>query len=423
MSRFAKSGGPRLTDDQYLNAVQAMREHKGNVSRAAASLGLARSTMQNRLKRAEALGLYQPDLQGEKKDVIAPLEVHDAAFWRSKYNGIELEAGRLRRALEEVAGVRSLPYREPDWLQTPEQGKTGRAVLGGLLSDVHDGEVVDEDEIQGVNAYDPDICAYRLNEYFEAAIVIGRRWSVDCEVQGFLLCLGGDMVSGDIHEELTRTNALVAHDQVQHCRDHIAKGISRLASEFGRVHVVSVPGNHGRTTRKPTAKLRADLSYDTLLAKMLADRFDGNRAITFQIGRGKDAVIPIFGRSILLTHFDAIGTRGGQGFAGPMLPILRGCKKLMEQQGSVSRHPDLILGGHYHTTGNPYLGQVPILANGSVIGSNEYSDDLRAPIEKPQQWTFLLHDRWWLRERQPIILTDLDAPVLPRVRVPAGWSK
>ena len=174
---------------------------------------------------------------------------------------------------------------------------------------------------------------------------------------------------------------------------------------------------------KPTAKLYGQLSYDMLCLSMLSDRFAHDDRVTFQFGKSKDQITPVFGRTVLSTHFDKIGTRGGQGFAGPMLPILRGTKKILEQQGSLDRRPDLIQGGHYHSTGNPYLGPLPILANGSIVGVSEYADDLRVAVEPPQQWLYLLHDRWWLRERQPVILTDLVKPEMPRVRMPAGMSR
>ncbi len=128
-------------------------------------------------------------------------------------------------------------------------------------------------------------------------------------------------------------------------------------------------------------------------------------------------MIPVFGRTVFLSHGDKIGTRGGMGFAGPMLPIVRGTKKIEAQQARLGRRPDLILHGHYHSTGNAGA----VLSNGSVVGYGEYADDLRADPEPPQQWLFLLHSKWWMRERAPILLEDPRLPEKPRVRVPA-WS-
>jgi hypothetical protein len=95
-------------------------------------------------------------------------------------------------------------------LLAPSSGKRSRSVIGLLLSDVHAGEVVSSDEILGLNSFDIEICRRRLRRLFAAACEIGPRWTVDCDNQGVLLTLGGDLVSGDIHEELRITNGLRA---------------------------------------------------------------------------------------------------------------------------------------------------------------------------------------------------------------------
>ncbi len=87
-------------------------------------------------------------------------------------------------------------------------------MVGGLTSDVHMGERIDPAEINGLNAFDPDICRERMRRYFEAACVVGSRWASDTVCEGFLLALAGDLISGDIHEELRITNAMTAHEQV-----------------------------------------------------------------------------------------------------------------------------------------------------------------------------------------------------------------
>jgi hypothetical protein len=281
------------------------------------------------------------------------------------------------------------------------------------------GEVIEPDEILGVNRFDPDVCRARLRRYFEASCTIGRRWASDTDCEGALLVLGGDMVSGSIHDELAATNALTSPEQVVAVVETIAAGIRLLASAYGKVHVVSVPGNHGRTTPKPTAKLYARLSYDIMVAAMLQERFRHDERLSFQHGDSKDQIVPVFGRTVFVTHGDKIGTKGGMGFAGPMLPIVRGTKKVEAQQARFGRRPDLILHGHYHTTGNAGA----VLSNGSVPGYGEYADDLRAEPEPPQQWLFLLHSRWGLRERAPIQLEAPGLPAKPRVRVPAGWAE
>jgi hypothetical protein len=223
------------------------------------------------------------------------------------------------------------------------------------------------------------------------------------------------MVSGDIHDELRRTNALTSHEQVALATDELAAGIGKIAERFGHVLVTVTPGNHGRTTEKTHAKRTAALSYDTMIGNMLARHFTGDPRIAVQVAAGADIVFPILGHVILQTHGDAMGTGGGQGFAGPNLPIVRGGNKVELAGFAVREHYDIILTGHYHTTSNP--GR--ILANGSICGFSEYSMRIRAKPELPQQWLGLIHEKWGLRERVPVALEDPKPPERPRVRVPA----
>lgn len=114
---------------------------------------------------------------------------------------------------------------------------------------------------------------------------IAPRWASDNECAGAYLALGGDLISGDIHEELVRTNALTAHQQVQFVVEQIGAGIRMALEAFGAVHVASVPGNHGRTTRKPTAKLYSQLSYDTFRWLNCPARTEAMReSVTVQFG-------------------------------------------------------------------------------------------------------------------------------------------
>lgn len=403
---------PKLTREMCQAAVDALAKHGSQVL-AARAMGISRSALQHRLAEAD-MPARDPDVAVEP---LTSRERFDAAFWRKKAADAQRAADEAEHVAEQLAGLRGVQWSIPDWVMATGEGDKGRSVVGCLVSDMHMGEVVSSDELNGVNAFDPDICRDRMKRYFEAACVVGKRWASDTKCEGALLALGGDLISGNLHEELTISNALTSPEQVIAATEIIAAGIIQLRLAYNRVHVVSVPGNHGRTTHKSTAKLYSRLSYDTMIAAMLAERFRGDKNITFQYGPAKDQIVPIFGRSVLLTHGDKLGSRGGMGFAGPNLPIVRGTKKVEAQQARLGRRPDLILMGHFHTSSNPG----GVLANGSVVGYGEYADDIRADPDFPSQWLFLLHSKWFLRERAPIVLEEPRVLEKPRVRVPA-WS-
>lgn len=413
------------TRPQYLPRGECVRPGETSALHAAADeIRIARKTMSSWASAVRGTE-FEPDWslwQGRahppqsRPEIVSSedrREIRDAAFWRKRASELQAKLADAEHVAEQLAGVRHQPIVIPPWLLSSTKGKIGKAVLGILLSDIHAGEVVNAEELNGLNEFNLDICRRRLRRLFAAACEIGPRWLSDCDCRGALVALGGDLISGDIHEELRVTNALTAHEQVRFVVEELSLGVERLADVFGRVHVASVPGNHGRTTLRDTAKLYARLNYDTLIADMVADRFRADKRVTFQIGPATDQIIPIFGWTIRLSHGHKEGTGGGQGFAGPDLPIVRGGKKAAAQQASVGRRIHLHLRGHLHYSTNP--GR--ILSNGSIPGLTEYAADLRAEIEPPKQWVFLIHQKWCLRERMDVQLEDPPAPEKPRVRV------
>jgi DNA repair exonuclease SbcCD nuclease subunit len=279
-------------------------------------------------------------------------------------------------------------------------------------SDWHLGERIDADEVNGWNSFDVETCQSRVKRFVDATCELGRRWLGTTKCDGVLYTLGGDLTSGDIHDELSRTNELETLPSVRLAAGLAVASIRRLADEFGRVHVMAVPGNHGRTTRKPTAKRMGALSYDIMAAHLAAQSLESDARISFQIAAGADAATVLYSRLVLLTHGDNIGTKGGMGFAGPVLPIIRGGHKISAQFASADVAPDLILMGHYHTSAAP----PHILANGSIPGMSEYGLGLRAALDVPRQWAALFHSRWGLTSRCDVQLEDPPPRPKPRVR-------
>lgn len=402
--------------------TKGVRAH-GALFEAARRLGIPIGTVQSRTKDGGAIEKAFPGLKVDWSQYVSPTHAElsdarataqDAEHSRRQQRILRAQLAQTERALEVIAGLREAEFTIPAWIAPKRDAASGSSVVGALFTDLHMGEVIDGTEILGLNDFDPEIADRRAKRFFDAVCTLGKRWGADTKIEGALLLLGGDMISGEIHDELAMTNSLVSVEAVRKAVAVCGAGINMLKEAYGRVHVAGCPGNHGRTTKKPHAKGYARLSYDTLIYSILAEKFEGDETVTFQIAPGRDVVIPVFGRTVFLTHGDGMGTGGGQGFIGPLAPIVRGTKKVEAQQARANRRPDLICHGHYHTSANP--GSV--LSNGSVPGYSEYGNGLRASIEPPQQWAFLLHSRWWLRERCEVKLEDLDPPALPRVRAP-----
>ena len=383
------------------------RDEKGAIRTVSESTGLGERAVRNRAKQAEKNGYldwgkYKPP-QTVRVSIAdqTPTERHDAAFWRRRAETLSKELDATAHALREVSGLMERPVNPSSW-SLPSTGATKRRAAGLLtISDIHAGEVVRAAEVGGINAYDLDVCRARLRRLFAATIQILPRWASDCKLTGVFVALNGDLVSGDIHEELRETNAITAQRQVWFVADELAAGIAKLADAFGMVYVCVTPGNHGRSTHKTHAKGTADLSYDTMVGDAIRRHFALDKRVTVNVSPSRDATYEILGKRILQTHHDA-GGGGGQGFAGPMLPILRKGKAVEYMSAQSRVFFDLILTAHYHSSGN--LGK--ILANGSVVGWCEFAQSIRASPEVAQQWLCLITERWGIRERAEIKLQD-----------------
>lgn len=363
------------------------------------ALGIGPTTVQGRARVLRAEGrLKIPAVSGLQSTPAA----QDVVFWRQKAAEQTKRAVAAEKIADQIAGVFDRPVNPPKWT-VPRPSSKRRSSTGLLhVSDLHVGEVIERNAVGGYNAYDPDIFVARFRRMISAAIPITQRWSRDTRVEGFVLALNGDLISGDIHEELRNTNALTAQKQVELASDEIIAGIHQLVEAFGSVLVTCTPGNNGRTTLKPPSKKIAELSYDMMVGSILAREFRNDPRVTVQLAAGQDLTFKLLGWNIFQSHGDHMGTGGGKGFAGPDLPIVRGGRLTMLNAFAQGLHYDIILTGHYHTTSNP--GRT--LANGSVVGYSEYSQSIRAMPEPPQQWLALIHERWGLRERIPLVLDE-----------------
>ena len=413
---------PNLTDSQHYETMRILGEHEGRKYRAAEAAQVNQKTFSSRVEAAQDRGFrlsYSVDCPDGFQPQDDPAETrrkeHETAFWKREAQSLRRTLADAENVIRELQGVRSVaPSIPPAWLVEKSEARH-RMVLGLHLSDIHAGEVIKPDEIDGINAYDLDICERRLKRYFGAAVEIGPRWAADCEMMGAWLALNGDLLSGTIHEELAETNACTSHEAFAFLLGQLIAGCDLLLKEFGRLHVTATPGNHSRTTGKKRFKRYGLLSYDTLIGDSLRRHYEGDERVTFDIATGADLIVNILGWNILQTHGDYMGTGGGMGFAGPILPIARGGKKVQIQSFTANRRVDLIVSGHYHTSCQPGKH----LANGSVVGYSEMGNGIRAGTEPPQQWLFGLHEKWLLRDRAEIQLEDPIPPEKPRVRIPA----
>jgi hypothetical protein len=308
-----------------------------------------------------------------------------------------VEAERLREIFN---AARSIEPVIPDWTREASTASDVPHIPVLVSSDWHFGEVIEPDNMDGLNEYNLEIAEARYRRLIQKTIELSFDHLPKNRYDGLILLRLGDTVAGDIHEELSKTNDLPTLPVCRRVAAMESWGLGQLADAFGAVYVISVPGNHGRTTKKPESKLVANQSYDQLISWWLEDRMSADPRITFYTPPSGDAVFSIHDRSYLATHGDRIGSRGGTGFVGPLATVLRGMKKVMDTQAAVHQPVDKIFIGHFHTLADVGYGWV----NGSMPGYSEYGRDGRFRPEPAAQYLINFHPKYGSTSQWPIYL-------------------
>lgn len=346
---------------------------------------------------AAARGAAAPDRAMQLEAEIAKLRTQNAELAK--------ESADLAAIKGIIGSIDARLTEPPAWLlQPPKRAKLVHGIPTLMLSDLHFGEVVYANQVNGVNAYSTEIARRRLKRVAEGAHKLLRHTLAPGEFGGMVVILGGDMVDGVIHDELREAADETVMESVITLHDELVPLLKAFADDFGRVHVPCVSGNHGRLDRKPRMKDGPKLNFDWLLYHFVARTIGSDpkyrSKISFQIPDGFDCVYGVYGTRYMLTHGDSF--RGGSGITGPLLPWMRGDAKTRKQYGALGLPYDVLVMGHWHQL--RYLGQ--IIVNGSLVGFNEYALKSRFDFERPQQALWLTHPQRGLTFQEAVFAED-----------------
>lgn len=315
------------------------------------------------------------------------------------------DLGALERVYEEALVLTP----QPAWLKRGRKERTEdkRATLVSFLSDIHAGEVVRAEEMDGYNAYNLSICDARLKRFFERTVRLARTYFAGVSYDGIVLPLGGDLVSGDIHDELRATNELSVLDTTLWLAPRIVAGLELWAEEFGRVHVVSAPGNHGRDSVKPRHKRRSAHNADTHIARMVAYYFAAsNKAapdVTFDIPDSFDVGFKVYDWQFSMEHGDNMKF-SGTAEIGALGPVKRGTLRKQNQAIVEGKpfHANLL--GHFHSY-VPAASQGFVM-NGALKGYDEFARSWHMKPEPAQQALMVVTPEHSITTQTPIFVAD-----------------
>lgn len=399
-----------ITAEQLQEAVDTFQATGSNYAKAALLLGIPRPTVQSRVEQARRRGITprtaDPNDPLQLKSQIKRLQsdLRDAQQERVDHAMIKHKIIGLTREVVDVT--------PPAWMKSRETSHSKPGVPTLLVSDLHWGEVVDGRQINGVNQYNLDIAHSRIRHLAERTVHLCEIISPKMEYPGLVLPLGGDMFSGNIHDELTATNELNSMPCVLDLYGTLVWMIKFFLEYFPAIFIPCVTGNHGRDTKKIWSKDRHHTSFDWLLYCMLAKYFEDNKRVTFLIPDGPDAYYQVYSHTYLLSHGDQF--RGGDGVIGILGPIVRGDHKKRSRNMQIHMGYDTMLCGHFHQ----YVQLQRLIVNGSLKGYDEYAYANNFPYEPAQQALWLTHPKYRITYRMPVQVQQFkDVKIKPWVSI------
>lgn len=294
----------------------------------------------------------------------------------------------------------------PKWLTKPSKKGHFHGTPTLFLSDLHWDEIVHPSQVNYCNDFNRGIAIKRLNRVFETTVYLLKDIMRDSHYDGIVVALGGDMMSGYIHEELRENQSAPLLAGVLNLLDNVVAGIDMLKSEFGKIFLPCVVGNHGRLDHKVRSKNGVFDNVDWLFYQLLDRHYADDSDVTFCIPDSTDAYYRLYNVRYLLTHGNQF--RGGAGIAGPYSPWMLGDHKKRKRQTAIQQPYDTLIFGHFHQlawgAGNNFI------CNGTLKGMDEWTWGMNFPFERPKQALWITHPAHGITMKMDVFGDDDEEP-------------
>ncbi len=263
-------------------------------------------------------------------------------------------------------------------------------------SDWHFAEKIESKKVNGLNKFSPEIARKRAHHCAHSTLSLFKHVRKSYNVDSMVLVLGGDFITGYLHEELVATNYMGPVEEGIEAQKLLAECLSVVASEksLRKLRVVCHRGNHGRTTKKMQFKNDFSTSYETWIYANLADKFADNKRIVFEIPESDVHYTEIF-PSWSLRTYHGHQVKFGDGIGGLTIPLNK-----WQARQDITMKADFNFMGHYHYYSEPN-GRTSL--NGSLKGYDEYAASHGFPWQPPlQSFNLLDTGRRMIAQRMPI---------------------
>lgn len=301
----------------------------------------------------------------------------------------QADAEDLRKRLDDVTarlrfyeGLKSTP---PGRDIPPYKSTGGNAIAIAMASDWHVEERVDPSDVPGAyNVYNPTIARKRAEQFAQRTVLLTKTQREMARITDLCLFLGGDFITGHLHDDNRESNYLSPTKAVLLALD-ILNGVIGHLLEHGGFERIIVPctfGNHGRLTHKPRAKTAHDTNLEWMMYQLLAQHWKDEKRVRFHIADAVQIYLDFYGFPLRFMHGDDVMYGGGVG--GVTIPMRRAIA-----DWDKTKRAYCTFFGHFHTAMD--IGNA--VGNGSLIGANAYGVRIHAAYEPPRQQFILLDQK------------------------------
>lgn len=304
------------------------------------------------------------------------------ARMRREHTGLTKEVETLRESMRLRDALASAPLTP---IKRRELGSGMReGCFVAMASDWHVEERVRPNETPVGNMYSLAIADLRIGRFFSAL-----EWQVGLcrerfKVRDGILWLGGDLMSGHIHDENVETSAMPPIATLLWLQPRLVAGIRQLLDrlKLESLQIVCSYGNHGRDTKKPRRATGAHHSYEWGMYQQIAALFADEPRVRVLADASAHQYTKAYDFDLHFHHGDETNYQGGTG--GITIPINKAVAAW-----DVARRCHYHHFGHWHQ----YLDLEHWAGNGSLIGFNAYAMSIKARPEKPRQAFYLLDSK------------------------------
>lgn len=378
---------------------------KGNTSQTDLDVGkvLGRTQDQVRNKR-KRMGLTPVNRSSVKAATeITPNSVReDVKKIVAKQKAVENEkrvkvlASEIVRVEKELEAFKSVSAFETYTIKaSSSDSEKSEATTLSQLSDVHGDEKVKKSQVNGVNEYNKDIAQKSVEEYFRIVVKLIKVHQREYDVLNHILHLGGDFISGSIHDDLKESQDMQPTEAIWMVGGWVLSGIKYLRKECPDVKLI-IPcsmGNHSRITEKQRIQTEYGNSLELLMYNRLAEYFENDDNVEFIISDSYFTYVTVYGKVLAFHHGHNVRYMGGVG--GLTIPM----NKAIAQWDKMKK-ADWYFSCHAHTF---FVGS-NFIVNGSVIGYSPYAMSIKGGFERPTQTFCLLNKERDLEVIRKIIL-------------------